>query len=95
MSKEDEIMNYLHKKVFDPILDSNKASQKLKSGIHLTIARMNQRDAEGMLHYYWAAVTGTERSTNFAKLMKEEGFTRFEDVLEEFREKFNNDWLRS
>jgi hypothetical protein len=93
MTKEDEIMNYLHKHVFDPVLNSLTASNELKSGVRLTITRLRQQDAKGMINYFWAAITGTERSNNFAKKMKQEGFDRFEEVFEDFREKFNDKWL--
>lgn len=95
MTKEIEIMQFLHENVFDPILDSQESSNELKQGVRLTIMRMNQRDAEGMISYYWSAIIGTERSTQFASLMRQEGFTRFEEVIDEFREMFNDAWLRS
>jgi hypothetical protein len=53
-----------------------------------------QRDASGMIQYYWSAIVGTERSIGFAVLMREEGFSRFEESLEEFRIRFNDDFLR-
>jgi hypothetical protein len=84
MTKEQEIMRFLHEKVFDPILNSPAASEKLKQGVRLTIMRMEQRDACGMVQYYWSAITGTERSIGFAKMMKDEGFTRFEEPLLNF-----------
>jgi hypothetical protein len=95
MTKEEEIMQYLHENVFDPILNSPKASEKLKQGVRLTIVRMNQRDALGMVKYYWSAISGTDASIGFAKLMKDEGFTRFEEVLEDFRVRFGQSWLNS
>lgn len=95
MTKENELMQYLHEHVFDPILSSPRASKELKQGVRLTTTRMRQRDAAGMLQYYWSAVIGTERSTKFARLMKAEGFNRFEEVLEDFREKFNDAWARA
>ncbi|MEI6132434.1 MAG: hypothetical protein WCQ41_06400 [Bacillota bacterium] len=93
MTKEQEIMDYLHEKVFDPVLDSKIASSNLKSGINLTIMRMNKLRAEKMVQYFWSAVIGTERSIGFAKSMKDEGFVRFEETIEEFRVKFNDAWL--
>lgn len=95
MTKEDQIMTFLTLNVFDPIINSTTASRGLKSGINLTITRMKQRNAAGMIQYFWSAVIGTERSTKFARRMQREGFTKFEDVLMEFREKFNDRWLRS
>jgi len=93
MSKEDEIMEFLSQQVFDPILQSDNASENLKKGVRLTITRMRQRDAAGMRSYYWSAIIGTEKSINFATLMRQEGFTRFEEVLEDFRARFTDDWL--
>ena len=49
MIKEQEIMQFLHERVFDPVLNSDTASTKLKQGIRMTIVRMEQRDAVGMV----------------------------------------------
>ena len=93
MTKEQEIMQFLHEKAFDPVLNSSEASENLKQGIRLTIVRMQQRDAIGIVQYFWSAVTGTERSIGFAKTMKDEGFNRLEDAIDEFRRRFSNLWL--
>ncbi|MBS4095828.1 MAG: hypothetical protein KGZ83_03205 [Sulfuricella sp.] len=93
--KKSEVLSYLHQHVFDPILDSPTASETLKKGIRLTINRMDGRDANGIVHFYWSAVIGTERSTEFARQMREEGFTRFEEIIEDFRNRFNDRWIRS
>jgi hypothetical protein len=92
--KESEVMSFLHQRIFDPILQSPQASEGLKQGVPLTVMRMEQRDAAGMVHYYWSAIVGTERSIGFAALMRQEGFSRFEEALEEFRIPFNDDFLR-
>jgi len=95
--KKEELMAFLNEHVFEPILNSQVASEKLKKGIRYTIMRMNERDAAGCRQYYWSAIIGTDRSINFAAAMRDEGFTRFEDaeVLERFRQKFTDEWLRS
>lgn len=89
-------MAFLHEHVFDPILDSPRAPKNLKAGVNLTIARMSKLDAAKMRQFYWSAIIGTERSTKFARMMRAEGFARFEDpgVLDDFRERFNDVWLR-
>lgn len=92
--KEQEIMDFLHQHVFDPILQSPIASEKLKQGVHYTIMRMEQRDAVGMVQYYWSAIIGTERSVGFAAQMRQEGFDRFEEALEQFRVRFNDRFLQ-
>jgi hypothetical protein len=93
--KERQIMDFLHARVFDPILTSAHASKDLKTGVNYTIMRMEQRkNAFGMVNYFWAAMKGTERSIGFAEKMRREGFDRFEEVFEEFRVRFNDDFLR-
>jgi hypothetical protein len=94
VTKEEELLAFLHERVFDPILNSPEATNSLKSGVRLTVARMRQRNAEGMIQYYWSTVIGTDRSTSFARQMRKEGFTRFEEIIDEFRDKFNDKWLR-
>ena len=88
-------MDFLHRRVFDPILASVDASERLKQGVRLTIMRMERLDAAGMIQYYWSAIVGTEKSLGFSALMREEGFVRFEDALEEFRVRFNDTFLHA
>jgi hypothetical protein len=92
--KEQEIMDFLHQRIFDPILQSPEASEKLRQGFRYTIMRMEQRDAAGMIQYYWSAIIGTERSIGFAALMRREGIDRFEEALEEFRLRFDDRFFR-
>jgi hypothetical protein len=92
--KQKEIMDFLQQRIFDPILQSMQASNELKSGVRLTMNRMERLSAAKMIQYYWSAIIGTERSIGFAARMRKEGFTRFEEALEEFRVRFDNDFLR-
>ena len=94
VTKEDEIMMFLHERVFDPILKSPEASENLKQGVRLTVARMWERDAAGMVNFYWSAIVGTGRSIDFAEQLRVAGFIRFEEVIDEFRKRFNDEWLR-
>jgi hypothetical protein len=91
--KEQEIMDFLHRRVFEPILQSGTASEKLLQGVRYTIMRKERLDAAGMVQYYWSAIIGTERSIGFAALMRQGGFERFEEALEEFRIRFDGDFL--
>lgn len=93
MTKEQELMDFLHQRVFDPILNSQTAPSRVKSGAHLTIGRMNNLSAEKMVQYFWSALA-TDNSIAFSKQLKDEGLPRFEGVLEEFRDRFNDQWLR-
>ena len=94
MSKEEELMQFLHLKVFDPILNSKEAPANIKKGVNLTIGRMNRLSAEKMIQYFWSALA-TENAISFSKKVKNEGLPRFEDVMEEFRDRFNDAWLKS
>ncbi|WP_352406999.1 hypothetical protein [Acetoanaerobium noterae] len=93
MTKEQEIMDFLHEKVFDPILNSKLAPSNIKSGVDLTIGRMNKLSADKMVQYFWAALA-TDNAITFSKKIKAENLPRFEDVFEEFRDRFNDDWLK-
>lgn len=90
---EKEILAFMHENVFDPVLNSPVASDSLKAGVRLTIMRLSRLDAAGMIQYYWSAIVGTDRSTAFARHMREEGFTRFEETIDQFRERFTDEWL--
>ena len=95
MSKENEIMDFLVERVFEPILNAPSASKELKRGVNSTIRRMSRLDARGRVRYFWAAIVGTERSIPFARRMRTEGFTRFEETIDEFRDRFNDAWLNA
>jgi hypothetical protein len=83
------VMEFLHRRVFDPALASPKATNSIKAGVRITIMRMEQRrTADGMIRYFWAAVHGTDKSIRFADLMAAAGLDRFEEVLEDFRRAF-------
>ncbi len=95
MTKDEQIMAFLQENIFDPILNSSTASESLKKDVRYTIMRMNKLDLTGKISYYWSAIVGTEKSTEFARQMRSEGFTRFEEVIDEFRDRLNDAWLRS
>lgn len=92
--KQQEVMNFLHNRVFNAILNSTNASDSAKRGVRLTIMRMEQLPASGMVKYFWSAIAGKGNAISFADLLSSEGFVRFEEVLEDFRERFTDSWLR-
>lgn len=94
--KKKAIFGFLNERIFQHVLDPHsKASVQVKEGIKRTIRHLRQRNAEGMRHYFWDSIVGNERSTPFSLMMKDEGFTRFEDLIDEFRTRFSTEWLRS
>ncbi|NLJ79017.1 MAG: hypothetical protein GX329_06620 [Tissierellia bacterium] len=93
MTKEQEIMDFLYEKVFGPILNSKEAPLSIKNGVNLTIGRMNEFSAKKMIRYFWSALA-TDNAIKFSKKLKAENLPRFEDVFEEFRDRFNDEWLK-
>jgi hypothetical protein len=93
--KKAEVLAFLHEHVFDPILSSPAASNALKQGVRYTIMRLEERDPAGIVNYYWSAIVGTDRSVEFARQMRSEGFTRFEEIIDDFRDRFGDRWIAS
>ena len=93
MTKEEEIIDFLDKNVFNPALSNPKATPDIRAGVRMTRMRMGQRDAAGMVRYFWSAIIGTDRSKKFARQMKSLGLDRFEEILDQFRDRFDDDWL--
>lgn len=98
MDKKREFVTYLEENIWSEAERVGKENNNmtLVKGIRLTRIRITQLPtAEKMVHYFWSAIQGTDKSINFSEIMKEYGLTRFEDVLEEVRTRFNDDWLRA
>lgn len=93
-TKQIEIMTFLDEKIFNPILE-NSNSKSIKQGVIYTINCLKkQKDAKGMVQYFWSAIAGKGNAIEFSDKLKIEGHKRFEDIFEEFRERFSDDWLR-
>lgn len=98
MDKKREFVTYLEENIWSEAerVGRENNNMTLVKGIRLTRIRITQLPtAEKMVHYFWSAIQGTDKSINFSEIMKEYGLTRFEDVLEEVRTRFNDDWLRA
>lgn len=92
MTKEQEIMNFLDTRVFEPVLNAKNISASIKSGVSLTKARMNRLSADKMVQFFWSALI-TDNGLAFSEKMKNESLPRFEDICEEFKQRFNDEWL--
>lgn len=53
------------------------------------------RKMSPLVEFTTRAIIGTERSKGFAALMRQEGFQRFEEALEEFRDRSDDKFLRA
>lgn len=90
----DEVLSYAKSKVLCPIIDSNAASVELKDSMRRTIVRIEKMNVLQAIDFVKGLVISEEnRPNDVAKRIKESGFLRFEDVIEEFRIKFSIDWI--
>lgn len=96
-TKQTEIMNYFNEKIFDPAIAYAKATKNLTilRGVNMTKVRMSKLPAEKMIQYFWSAIVGTQKSIKFSDVMKENGILRFEDIMEDVRKKFNNEYFNN
>lgn len=89
MTKEQEILNFLEDEMFTPILKSVTASERFKKATRGLRLRMKQRDAQGMIQYFWSTVADTNaKHANYGRILQNEGFSEFEAVVNEFRVRF-------
>ncbi|AFM41141.1 hypothetical protein Desaci_2179 [Desulfosporosinus acidiphilus SJ4] len=89
MTKEQEILDFLEINLFNPILQSTSASDRFKKATRGLRLRMKQRDAQGMIQYFWTTVVDTNtKHANYGRLLQNEGFPEFEEVVSNFRFRF-------
>ena len=89
------LFQFLFDRVFRAPLESSRASKGLKEGVRLTMQRMLRLgSAWKMWHYFWSVIHGTEKSIRFSEKMKAEKFPRFEEVIDDFRVRFPEEWAR-
>ena len=91
-----EMDNYFNARLFEPTIKyaTDNNIKEIAQGARYTRMRMSQLDSKKKLQYFWSAIQGTEKSIKFSKLLKDNGVLRFEDILEEVREKFNDDYFK-
>ena len=94
MSKEEQILSYLYDRIFLDVINSKTASQKAKKVVNKTIMCLKQLPAVSMTQYVWNAVYEEDNNGERAEsILKKEGFTTFKDIINDFTNKFNDDFL--
>ena len=93
--KRQEFINFLDTNVFEPAIRYGKenAISKIVSGVNLTRGRMSRLSSEGMVHFFWSAIAGTEKSNKFFKLLSDNGLVTFEHLRQEVTDRFGSEWL--
>lgn len=89
MTKEQEILDFLEETMFTPILKSASTSERFKTATRGLRLRMKQRNAQGMIQYFWSTVAdASAKHAKYGRMLQNEGFSSFEDVVNEFRIRF-------
>ncbi|KUO78559.1 MAG: hypothetical protein APF81_07885 [Desulfosporosinus sp. BRH_c37] len=89
MNKEQEILDFMDVNLFNPILQSPSTAERLKSATRGLRLRMKQRDAQGMIQYFWNTVVDTNaKHANYGRMLQNGGFPEFEEVVNNFRVRF-------
>ncbi|HUB29727.1 MAG TPA: hypothetical protein VL967_08515 [Terracidiphilus sp.] len=87
--RRQEIYEWLYRRLWEPALNSPRATKEIRQGVALTRLRMELRPTStAMLDYFWRAVRGTDKSIRFPDILRAAGLERFEDVFDEFRRVF-------
>ena len=82
MTKEQEIMEFLQEKVFNPILSNQNLPMPAKMALNMTISKMKTLTADEMISYFQQAVS-TSKS-----LFENSDGANFEAIIEEFKNRF-------
>ncbi|MDP4125867.1 MAG: hypothetical protein Q8912_02855 [Bacillota bacterium] len=89
MTKEQEILDFLEANLFNPILQSPSKNERFKTATRGLRLRMKQRDAQGMIQYFWNTVVNTNaKHANYGRMLRNAGFPEFEEVVNNFRVRF-------
>ncbi|AHF06849.1 hypothetical protein [Desulfitobacterium metallireducens] len=89
MTKEDEILDFLEARMFAPILNSPATSERFKKATRGLRLRLKQRDAQGMVQYFWnTVVDANAKHANYGRMCQNEKILEFEEVVNDFRVKF-------
>lgn len=89
MTKEDEILDFLEARMFVPILNSPATSERFKKATRGLRIRLKQRDAQGMIQYFWNTVVDAKaKHANYGRMFQNEKLQDFEEVVNDFRVKF-------
>ncbi|WP_304393404.1 hypothetical protein [uncultured Clostridium sp.] len=93
--RKEEVFNYFNETIFEPAIQYGKEHNipKMSQGARYTRMRFQLLSPDKMIHYFWSAIIGTEKSIPFSKLLKDNNVLRFEDIIDEVRDRFGNEYL--
>lgn len=95
MTKKEELLTFLNKKLFNPILQSPYASNELKHDFQHMSSTISTFSVEGILIYFWTTMTNVEAQMIFSNCLEDDDLLDFSSFLQEFKGYFTYEWLRS
>jgi hypothetical protein len=95
MNKKEEILCFLQKHLFDPVLCSPFTSHELKCDFKSMFKMLQNFSAEGILLFFWTTMANEEVKMIFSHRLHEEGITNYDAILCTFKNRFTYDWLYS
>lgn len=93
MNKKQELLNFLQKELFNPIIDSPFISSELKYDFLSILETIKNFSAEGILLYVWNMMANDEVQMIFSNRLMDEGFYNYSDLLDTFKNHFTYEWL--
>ena len=95
MNKKQELLNFLQKELFNPVIDSPYSSEALKYDFVTILDTIKNFSAEGILLYVWNMMANDEVQMIFSNRLMDEGFYNYQELLSTFKNHFTYEWLLS
>lgn len=93
--RKGEMIRYFNETIFEPAIQYGIEHNipKMSQGARYTRMRFKLLSSDKILHYFWSAIIGTDKSIPFSKLLKDNNVLRFEDIIDDVRDRFGNDYF--
>jgi hypothetical protein len=92
MTKEEELIAFLHENLYDPILAMKDLSPDDRNEINRIIDEMNYLEARRMIQYFYNTLI-TYNEILYPRRNKKESVPDLNKIFEEIRTKYNGEWL--
>ena len=88
IASKENLINYLYEKIFLPILNDKRETDIVKKAKRKVIYTQDcfskMKTREEVVNFFWDNIVNNPRGLDSYRVLKECGFTTFEDVREEF-----------
>ena len=95
MDKKQQLLDYLEQNLFKPILSAPYTSYQLKEDFLYVQQTIKDFSAQGILYYVWNILANKDIAPLMADRLNDEGFTSYNQILNNFKTEFPYEWLTS